>query len=120
MTKVTIKDNTSVVSNVFDSRTDLAMGLMVRAVKSEARPNTPAKSGQLRKNVETSRKAFRKHEARWAMEYAAVQEAGKRNGSPIRNYTTAGTGSGFAEDAANRVTNDGFKYMRQAGLLKDG
>ena len=116
MTKVTITDKADEVATIFDSRADRAMGLMVRAVKSEAKLNTPADTGQLRRNVSTKRIAFRKHEAKWEKEYASVQEAGVIKGTRISNYTTPGTGPGFAERAAKKVVNDGRRYMKQAGL----
>lgn len=36
---------------------------------------------------------------RWLAPYAAAQEAGQANGRIFRNYTTPGTGRGFAQTA---------------------
>lgn len=63
-----------------------------------ARKMTPAKTFRLRRSV---RYQVLGNQAtiQWLAPYAAAQEAGMARGRIFRNYTTPGTGRGFAQTA---------------------
>ena len=66
------------------------------------RSETPAKSFRLRRSVRyqaVGNQAI----IRWLAPYAAAQEAGQANGRIFRNYTTSGTGRGFAQNALSET-----------------
>jgi hypothetical protein len=50
----------------------------------------------------------------WTKEYAAAQEDGKTRGKPIKQYTTAGTGKGFARKGVQGAVKEAVKIMQQA------
>lgn len=63
-----------------------------------ANKQTPAKTFRLRRSV---RYQVLGNQAviKWLAPYAAAQEAGQARGRIFRNYTTPGTGRGFAQTA---------------------
>jgi len=65
-----------------------------------SRKLTPAKTFRLRRSV---RYQVLGNQAtiKWLAPYAAAQEAGQARGRVFRNYTTPGTGRGFAQTALN-------------------
>ena len=73
-----------------------------RKLLNSAPKRTPAKKFRLRRSV---RYQVLGNQAviRWLAPYAAAQEAGQANGRIFRNYTTAGTGRGFAQNALSET-----------------
>lgn len=63
---------------------------------------TPFKKGGLRRNIR-SQVLGNKARVWWQVRYAAAQEAGESNGRIYRNYTTPGTGKGFAQEALKQT-----------------
>lgn len=49
-----------------------------------------------------------------AENYAGAQEAGTTRGFPMKNYTTAGTGAHYLENAGNKVAPRVKLYLEQA------
>lgn len=120
MANVQIEDNSDEVINRINKSMDLALGLMARAVEGASRPKTPRDRGDLRREVSAKKVKQGQYEVVWNKEYAQAQEAGVINGSKIRNYTTPGTGPGFAEYGIRKVTADAERYLRQAGVFTRG
>lgn len=63
---------------------------------------TPAKTFRLRRSVRYQAVGSQAT-IRWLAPYAAAQEAGQARGRVFTNYTTAGTGRGFAQDALSET-----------------
>lgn len=74
-----------------------------------ANKRTPAKTFRLRRSV---RYQLLGNTARiqWLAPYAAAQEAGMARGRVFKNYTTPGTGRGFAQEAL---------HMTRAEFMED-
>lgn len=71
-----------------------------KALNSSKR--TPAKTFRLRRSVRYQ-VLGNKATIQWLAPYAAAQEAGIANGRVFRNYTTPGTGRGFAQEALHET-----------------
>lgn len=84
-----------------------------------ANKRTPAKTFRLRRSV---RYQLLGNQAtiKWLAPYAAAQEAGMANGRVFRNYTTPGTGRGFAQmalhDTRRTMMQDFAKEHPEYGL----
>ena len=80
---------------------------------------TPAKTFRLRRSVRYQ-VLGNKAVIRWLAPYAAAQEAGMANGRVFRNYTTPGTGRGFAQmalyDTRQTIMQDFAKEHPEYGL----
>ena len=81
---------------------------------------TPVDTGEMKSQVRHFRygKGFRV-EANAI--YSAVQEVGQREGYQFKNYTTAGTGAGWFQDAIDRTLENRDSYIMESaranGLL---
>lgn len=113
---VKITDNTIKVKIDHDRAVSLAIRYMLDAIDQTASPNTPKEIGVLRRSVQKKVTGPR-GEIRWPQKYAQAQEAGTTRGFPIRNYTTAGTGPHFAENAVNKVIKNADIYFRKAQAI---
>lgn len=79
------------------NRTTKALVNAAGELMSESTPRTPFRKGELR----VKRRVLPTTDGasmNWNAQHAAVQNAGMRSGArPFTNYTTAGTGKGFAK-----------------------
>jgi hypothetical protein len=82
-----------------------------RGIKSTA--GTPVKQGMMK----ASARHFRDDRGRFRVEvdkeYAAVQEAGERDGVRFSNYTTPGTSAGWFQRAINNVWQNRDSYVSE-------
>lgn len=98
--------------------TDMALGHMGQdteiIIKTGGR--TPfAKTGFLRNQTRHEKLAPFKWRVIAPVEYAAVQEAGRRAGGKFfKHYTTPGTGRGWFKAAVDTVMKNRDQYMREA------
>lgn len=83
-----------------------------------AEPRTPKDKGNLRRDT-LKQVLGLKGQVRWRKEYAAYQERGRRfDGThKVRKYSTPGTGSHFAEDAAKKIPKKTHEIAVRAGLI---
>lgn len=79
-----------------------------------AGPRTPLKKGNLRRMTSMEMLGASAIVLVWSARYAAVQNAGHRNGATgrFRNYTTGGTGAGFVELGIGYVRKRFAEYFR--------
>jgi len=93
----------------------------VRLFKKNVRDLTPKKTAWLRRSIITQAIGTRA-QIGWRASYAAVQEAGGRQGAdgwiPFKDYTTGGTGPHFARDAFRATATQMPEVIRQLGLTK--
>lgn len=97
---------------------DMALGRMAMAV--EVFLKTSAGMPVLYGNMKAQTRGFRNEIGNWRtevnVEYAAVQELGRRlDGSHvIKNYSTSGTGAGFFARAIDSMTKNRDQYISEA------
>lgn len=94
-----------------DTSLALAMRFMVEDIQRKSEPFTPKLSGDLRKRV-IKQVMGRTATIIWDTEYAAYQEDIQH-----RNYTTAGTGPHFAENAVSEVVGNADYYFEKANAI---
>lgn len=111
---MTVQDNSPAVIAKTKQKSSLALRLIADAIVAESTPKTPRRRGELRSNV-LRQVLGTKGRIQWNAKHAVYQERGYSSG-PIRNYTTPGTGAHFAENAVKKVSAQGERYFRQAGL----
>lgn len=113
---VKITDNTASALIDIDRKVSLAIRYMLERVDATAEPKTPRKFGNLRRDV-IKQVLGKTGTIAWPKKYAAAQEAGVIRGSKIRNYTTAGTGPHYAENAVKAVVASSEQDFRKAKLI---
>lgn len=109
---IKIKDNTPRVKFEKDRQASIFLRFAVEAIELEARGNTPKKTGDLRNSV-LKRVNGKKAQIRWNRNYAVFQES-----KQYKNYTTAGTGPHFAENAVMDIVKKSRDIARKSGLIK--
>ena len=107
---VKVTSNRLQIVSETDNRTSLAIRFMLEAIHRESTPTTPKKDGLLRADVTKVAQGKRGY-IMWDKNYAVYQEK-----KQYTNYTTAGTGPHFAENAARKVAKNAQEYFRKAGL----
>lgn len=76
---------------------------------------TPFKDGPLRDQTYHEQVRDKHFQVVVPVEYAEVQEKGRRGSSKaFRNYTTAGTGKGYFEEASDGVVKNADQYFEEA------
>lgn len=96
--------NARVIGDSIDLHFDLAIQQIAESVIRAAEPNTPKKTGKLRKSAHPTHAGPRQVSVEWSAPYSTKQEQGiSSNGKPIQRYTTPGTGAHFAQNAINQV-----------------
>lgn len=96
--------NARVIGDSIDNHFGVALQQIGQAVIREAEPNTPKKTGKLRRSADVTKEGNRQVSVEWTADYAEDQELGiASNGKPIQRYTTPGTGAHFARNAINKV-----------------
>jgi hypothetical protein len=114
----TIRDNTPFVLNYINIRGSIFLRNMMDEIERESDPKTPKKSGRLRMDKIKQVLGLRGKMA-WGKDYAAVQELGRRKGSrPFSNYTTAGTGAHYAENAMKKTPALTQRVAKMSGWTK--
>ena len=107
---VRVTSNRLQIQSETDNKTSLAIRFMIEAIHRESTPNTPKRDGLLRADV-IKRVQGKKGYIMWDKNYAVYQEK-----KQYQNYTTAGTGPHFAENAARSVAKNAREYFRKAGV----
>lgn len=108
--KVIIKDNTSKVLDDKKKKSSIFLRVLADAVVDESTPKTPMRTGQLRADV-LKQVLGTKAKIVWGKRYAIFQE-----NKQYRNYTTAGTGPHFAENAVRNVVKNSESIAEKVGL----
>lgn len=106
-----VTDNTRQVENKFSQKANIFLRITEDAIVSLAEPDTPKKTGRLRRDV-LKQVLGLKGKIQWQKGYAAIQET-KR----FRNYTTPGTGPHFAEGAIRGIVKQTASLAKKAGLI---
>lgn len=89
----------------------LSLRFIVEDIQQISEPNTPMKTGDLRRNV--LKQVLGLHGLiKWLKDYAIYQEA-----KQFTNYTTPGTGPHYAEDAVNRGVERAPQQFKRARLI---
>lgn len=104
------KSNTAENIGIIKNRAGLAIRFMLDDIQRESEPFTPKRLGNLRADVVKSVQGTRGSIV-WAKKYASRQEKVQHT-----NYTTAGTGPHFAENAVRKVVDNSKSYLKKAGL----
>ena len=117
---VKITDNTPKVRIDNGNKIDLFLRFFMDVVDQIAEPKTPKKEGELRRGtLKTVGGGLTRRSGVmvWLKEYAAAQEVGTIKGSPIRNYTTPGTGPNYARNAVTKAVLAQDTVLRKVGLI---
>ena len=118
--------NSGYAKATLENNCSLALRLMLEDIHRKSTPVTPKRvdpiGGTLRNNVHKQMISPLQGEIAWNTPYAEYQERGWiiRNGKLIlfKNYSTPGTGSGFAQKALNDVMSHTRDYFIQTGVIK--
>lgn len=108
---VKIHDNTATIVTDTLKGANLALRFMLEDVERIARPVTPKKEGNLRKDILKSVLGLR-GTIKWDKNYAIYQEK-----KQFKNYTTPGTGPHYAENSVKQVVANADKYFKKARLI---
>lgn len=115
--------------HTFEVQTDIknALGLTIRLaledIHRRSNPVTPLRDNGLRTSVLKTMPSLDRGVIEWKVPYAAVQEQGyrtdPRTGKTVMftNYTTPGTGSGFAENSVKQTMQHFDEIAKQGGLI---
>lgn len=95
---------------------DVAMGHMAMDIEVALKTSSgmPVKTGGMKSETRHFRNSNNVFRVEIDKVYAAVQEKGMIKGSPIRNYTTSGTSSGFFKRAIDGVLRHKMTYIEEA------
>lgn len=107
---VTIKDNTRLINRDISLKANLFLRFAADEVIKISKPKTPKKTGELRRSILREVLGL-KGKIRWLKNYAVYQER-----KQFKNYTTAGTGPHFAENAIKKVVKRTRTIARRVGL----
>ena len=110
---VNYKDKSKQWLEVFKSNLDSAVGAMADSIKAKADMTVPFKNGDLRNSGRVDGRNLKRTVSYGGngIAYGAYQERGMRVGKThiVKNYTTAGTGAHYLENALNVVLKEGIK-----------
>lgn len=104
-------DNTVKIKIDTSQGASLAIRYMLEDIQRTSEPRTPKKEGSLRRNTRISVQGLRGSVA-WLSNYAIYQET-----KQFQNYTTAGTGPHFAENAVKKIVENANTYFEKARLI---
>ena len=107
---VKITDNTTKVNNDLKIKANVFLRLMADEVVNTSTPKTPKRTGRLRSDI-VKQVLGLKGKIVWGKNYAAIQET-----KQFKNYTTAGTGPHYAENAVRKAVNKTSTIAKKAGL----
>lgn len=108
---VSITDNSARVKSDATAGISLAIRFMLEDIQKTSEPRTPKRDGNLRRNTIISARGLSGSIA-WLVHYAIYQEY-----KQYSNYTTAGTGPHFAENAVKSIVNNSESYFRKAKVI---
>lgn len=110
MASVRVTDNTNQVRNNVIQKASIFLRLAAEEVIRVSTPNTPKKTGRLRADVIRQVLGL-SGKVKWGKNYAKFQET-----KQFKNYTTAGTGPHYAENAVRDVVRKTSDISKRAGL----
>ena len=115
---VKVIDNTRKITNSATVKANIFLRLMAERVERIAEPKTPKRVGDLKRNILKTVIGL-KSVVKWQQRYAAYQERGadKQGNRVVKNYSTPGTGKGFAENAIKQADKETEQIAKQAGLI---
>lgn len=113
---VTYVSNTANVRFHTERYASLGIRFMLEDVRREARPITPKQHGFLRDHVNIQVQGLT-GTIMWHQIYALYQEKGRTHGRKMKNYTTPGTGPGFALTSVTKVVDNSEEYFNRASML---
>lgn len=98
-----------------ESFKDMLMGHMAMDIEIFAKDRVPVDQGQLRASIRHFRGSKGLFRVEANKEYASYQEAGQRKDGThiVKNYTTAGTGPHWFQDAIDKTWNNRDSYVSQ-------
>jgi len=108
---VRVKDYTNRVILDTSRKSSLALRFMTDSIQDASLPKTPKDKGNLRQNVLKTVIGLR-GTIKWGQKYASILE-----NKQFANYTTAGTGPHYAENAVMKVVRNPSESFRKAGLI---
>jgi hypothetical protein len=108
--KVIVKDNMPKIVNDKKQKSSIFLRVLADEVVATSTPKTPQRTGQLRADV-LKQVLGLTGKIIWGKRYAIFQE-----GKQYRNYTTAGTGPHFAENAVRDVVKNSESIAKKVGL----
>lgn len=116
---ISFSDHTPEYKQKFDHFTDAVIGLMAANIEIQIKTSgrTPFNKGGLRSGARHYRNELGSFTVEDNMEYAAAQEAGIINGSPIKNYSTPGTGPHWFQSSIDTVISRKDEYIETAKRL---
>jgi hypothetical protein len=129
MARLIIEDYTPAVKQEIEQKASIFLRLMADEIVKISEPLTPmsGKNNKVKRSIKGQRGSLRRNVVKrvnglkgritWEMNYAAAQEAGTTRGYPIKNYTTPGTGSKFAERGVEKAGGKIPTIARRAGLI---
>lgn len=108
---VSYTDNIPAIKAATQQRASLFLRFMADEMIVSSTPNTPKKTGRLRMDV-VKQVLGLNGKVKWGKDYAVYQEK-----KQFKNYSTAGTGPHFAENAANAIILLTANVCKKAGLI---
>lgn len=118
---VNFNDNTARVQTDVDNAIGITLRLMLEGIHEKSNLITPMRpapvGGTLRAEVLKTMEGNNVGKIKWYAPYAWYQERGYTTG-PVRNYSTPGTTSHFAEKSVKEVAKNMSHYARLGGLIK--
>lgn len=107
---VKVTDNTTKIKNDFKIKSNVFLRIVADEIVNVSTPKTPKKTGRLRSDI--TKQVLALHgKVVWGKRYAAKQET-----TQFKNYTTAGTGPHYAENAVRKVVSKTATILKRAGL----
>lgn len=116
MGKVTVEDNSEAWLQLTEHRFDVALGMMAQDVEMIAAFKVPTDTGALARYIRKYRISSKRWKVAVNKEYAAYQERGARADGSRRvvNYSRAGSGPHFLQDAIDVVSGRKLSYIKKA------
>ena len=110
---MSVKFNDNTAKIIFDTNqgVSLALRFMLDGIDQKSFPKTPKDKGNLRKDI-LKQVLGKKATIIWLKNYAVYQET-----KQFKNYTTPGTGPGFAEDAVRDAVRNSQYFLKKARLI---
>lgn len=114
MSKVIVEHYERELLDRLRSKIKITNRLLLEDIHRTSRFRTPLKDGDLREQVSKTTYGL-EGSIIWTVPYAQYQERGRRRYAPyhtVKNYSTPGTGKGFAKQAVKKVMKNTPKIAR--------
>jgi hypothetical protein len=108
---VKVTDNTQSIINNVNVKSSIFLRQMADQIVKIAEPKTPKREGFLRRDI-IKQVLGLSGKIKWTKDYAVYQEV-----KQFRNYTTPGTGPGFAEGSVKKGVSLTRQIAKKAGLI---